>query len=73
MRVERRRTEQNNRQEEGIFHDFFTKLDKISVPYQAAEKQRQEEAADDEANKISNEIEALEEKKQKIQDKIEGN
>ena len=43
------------------------------VPYQAAEKQQEEEAADDEANKISNEIEALELKKKKIQDKIEGN
>ena len=39
---------------------------------QAAAKQRQEEEADDQANKISNEIEGLQRKKQRIQDKFEG-
>ena len=39
---------------------------------QAAAKQRQEEEADDQANKISNEIDKLERRKQEIQDKIEG-
>ena len=39
---------------------------------QAAAKQRQEEEADDQANKIANEIEGLQRKKQRTQDKIEG-
>ena len=38
---------------------------------QAAAKQRQEEEADDQANKISNEIEVLKRKKHEIQDNIE--
>ena len=54
-----------------LFNDFLTKLDRIFL-FQAAVKQRQEEEADDQANKISNEIDALERKKQRIQDKIDG-
>ena len=40
--------------------------------YQAAGTQRQEEETDDQANKISNEIEGLQRKQQTIQGNIEG-
>ena len=47
-------------------------MTKYFESYQAAAKQRQEEEADDQANKISNKIDSLQRQKQGIQDNIEG-